>query len=518
MKNGITIHRSNLSLLGMKLRKLLKDIPYHHFRGSKDLEITGICSNSKLVAPGNLFIAKRGFLENGAHYIPEAIAAGAVAVLTDLFNPSLKEVAQIVHPDVKSLEGLITAQYYQFPSEDLFMVGVTGTNGKTTTTFILKHLLDHIQGPCGLIGTIEYIIGCHRYQATRTTPDLTANHKMLREMVLQGCRSAVMEVTSHALDQGRIDQIDFDVALFTNLSLDHLDYHQTMENYCQAKNKLFRLLNPAKKKKFSSAKKAILNIDNPWHAQVYEGCLAEIMTYGLLGEADLKGSNVRLTSSGTTFDVTYRHKTLPCSSPLIGRYNVYNCLAAIAVGLTRHVPLEIILELISKVSSVPGRLQPVPNSLGLRIYVDFAHSDDALLNVLECLQEIKTGRIITIFGCGGDRDPFKRPKMAQVAEEFSDYCIVTSDNPRKENPDDIVRQVICGFKNKQSYFIELDRRAAIAKGIEIASPKDILLIAGKGHEAYQIFAHKTIEFDDAKVAAEICQEMSNRSTYQKGLV
>lgn len=491
----------------MKLKKLIKDLPLKQFKGSKEVEITGICANSKLVAPGNLFIAKKGKSEDGAHYIPEAIAAGAAAVLTDIYDPSLKNVAQLIHPQVAAIEGLVAASYYQFPSNDLFMVGITGTNGKTTTTFLVKHFLDKLRGPCGLIGTIEYIIGQHRYQATRTTPDVTSNHKMLREMLIQGCQSAAMEVTSHALDQGRVENIEYDVAVFTNLTLDHLDYHATMEEYCAAKNKLFRSLKKNPKKGNFPKKLAIVNLDSPWTKKIIEGCPVPVMTYGLEGNADLKAIDVKLTSAGTEFQFLYRGEKFPCTLPLIGRFNVYNCLAATAVALAQGTPLEGIIPLISAIPPVMGRLQPVPNRFGLKIYIDFAHSDDALANVLECLKELKTGKIITVFGCGGDRDRSKRPKMARVAEEFSDLSIVTSDNPRNEEPDQIAREVVQGFTSPSSYLIELDRKNAIRKALEIATPQDIVLIAGKGHETYQIFSHKKVEFDDAKVAGQLCEEL-----------
>lgn len=491
----------------MKLKKLLKEIPVNQVKGSKEVEITGVCSNSKLVAPGNLFIAKKGLIDDGAQYIPEAIAGGAVAIVTDIFDPTLKGVTQIIHTDVNTIEGLIAAHYYQFAANELFMVGVTGTNGKTTTSFLIKYLLDSLQSPCGLIGTIEYIIGKHRYQATRTTPDVTSNHKMLREMVLQECRSAVMEVTSHALVQGRVQNIDFDVAIFTNLTLDHLDYHHTMDNYCAAKNRLFTSLHPKKiKGKKNNTPVAIVNADSPWMEKVTAGCKAPVLKYGIEAEADLKATQIELSSSGTRFVLNYKGQAVPCQWPLVGRFNVYNCLAAVAVGLVRGESLEKVAGILEAFPAVPGRLEAVPNDLGLKIYVDFAHSDDALVNVLECLRELKKGgKIITVFGCGGDRDHTKRPKMAQACEELSDVSIVTSDNPRSEDPEEICRMVVRGFKNKDNYLIEVDRRAAIEKAIDMATPDDIILIAGKGHETYQIFAHKTIEFDDRKVARQICQ-------------
>jgi UDP-N-acetylmuramoyl-L-alanyl-D-glutamate--2,6-diaminopimelate ligase len=494
----------------MKLKKLFKDIPNAQIKGSKELEITGVCANSKLVAPGNLFIARKGRAEDGMLYIPEAIAAGAVAVLTDIYDPLLnKSITQIIHPQVSSLEGLIAATYYQFASNELSMVGITGTNGKTTTSFLIKHLLDHFKGQCGLIGTSEYIIGQHRYQATRTTPDAVSTHKMLREMVLQGCRSAVMEVTSHALDQGRVNCIDFDTAVFTNFSLDHLDYHGTMEEYLAAKNKLFRSLDPSKRKSHHPFPKlAVINADSPWHKKMIEGCRAKILTYAIDGEADLKAEKVELTSKGTSLTLTYKDQKVHLTWPLVGRFNIYNCLAAVGVGLSQGLPLEKIVEVLSVAPFVPGRLQVIANPLDLKIYVDFAHTDDALLNVLECLKEFKSGRIITVFGCGGNRDASKRPKMAKVCQEHSDLSIVTSDNPRHEEPEEIIRQIVTGFSNRESYLIEMDRYKAIEKAIELATPDDIILIAGKGHETHQVFSHKIIEFDDRKVALEICHKKS----------
>lgn len=498
----------------MKIKKLIKDIPVLQVKGSKEIEISGICVNSKLVAPGNLFIAKKGRSTNGAQYIPEAISAGAVAVLTDIYDPFLKDVTQIIHHDIASIEGLIAANFYRFASDELFMVGITGTNGKTTTSFLVKHILDQLEKPCGLIGTIEYIIGDHRYQATRTTPDIAANHKMLREMIVHGCGSAVMEVTSHALDQGRVMHIDYDVAVFTNLTLDHLDYHHTMDEYCSAKNKLFTSLrcDAAAKKKKPYVKTAVVNGDSLWQSRMVEGCPAKIVTYGIENDsADIRATDIQLTPTGTRFDVCYQDKKVPFLSPMVGRFNVYNVLAATGVALSRQMDLETIAATIKTFSSVAGRLEPVPNPLGLKIYIDFAHSDDALTNVLECLQEFKQGRIITVFGCGGDRDTSKRAKMAQASEAISDISIITSDNPRSEDPKTIAQQIIQGFRRKESYFVELDRYEAITLAIKMATPEDIILIAGKGHEPYQIFAHKIIEFDDRKVAAQICQKLAKGS-------
>ncbi|KAF3362189.1 UDP-N-acetylmuramoyl-L-alanyl-D-glutamate--2,6- diaminopimelate ligase [Chlamydiales bacterium STE3] len=489
----------------MKLKKLIKDIPDLAIKGPKELEITGICANSKFVSPGNLFIAKKGFIDDGNYYISEAIASGAVAILTDIYDPSLKNVTQLISSKVAMLEGLLATTYYHSPSDDLFITGITGTNGKTTTSFLIKHLLDSLKHSTGLIGTIEYIIGKHRYQATRTTPDVLANQKMLREMLLQNCTDAVMEVTSHALDQGRVAGIEFDVAIFTNLTLDHLDYHKSMDDYCRAKNRLFRQLSlPGKKNK----KVAIINLDCPWSSKIIEGCTAHILTYGIENDAALTASEIEFNAQGTKFMISYKGQKYLCKNPLIGRFNIYNCLAAIAALIARGKKIEEVLPFLESLPSVPGRLERVPNSLGINVYVDFAHSDDSLINVLKTLQEVKKGKMITVFGCGGDRDRLKRPKMAMAAEANSDLCIVTSDNPRSEDPVSICAEITKGFADPSKYIVEIDRKKAISLAIEHAHSNDIVLIAGKGHETYQIFAHKTLEFDDRKVAYQICQERS----------
>lgn len=493
----------------MKLKKLFRNIRGAEIKGSKELEITGLCSNSKLVSPGNLFIAKKGLVDDGVRYISEAIAAGATAVLTDMFDPSRKEIVQIIVPSPSAVEGELAKEFYQDPGSNLFMVAITGTNGKTTTAFLTKYLIDNLVGQSGLIGTIEYIIGKQRYQATRTTPDVVSNQKMLREMCLQNCKAAVMEVTSHALVQGRVDQIEFDIAIFTNLSLDHLDYHHTMDAYAEAKNLLFKNhLRGESDKKNGKTSCAVLNIDSPWAEKISKGCTSRVFTYGLMGDADLKASSISLTSRGTAFTLLFEGASYPCETPLVGRFNIYNVLAAVSAMVAAGHKLEKILPLLKALPPVPGRLQPVPNDLGLQIYVDFAHSDDALQNVLETLSEFKEGKVTTIFGCGGDRDASKRPKMAQVSEQFSDLTIVTSDNPRSEDPEVICRDILKGFNKPDSFAVELDRRRAIEKAIEESNPKDIILIAGKGHEAYQIFAHKTIEFDDERIASEICRQKS----------
>jgi UDP-N-acetylmuramoyl-L-alanyl-D-glutamate--2,6-diaminopimelate ligase len=488
----------------MKLKKILNNISGYQIKGPKDIAITGVSANSKLIGPGNLFIAKNGKTYEAAQFISKAIEAGASAVVTDLYNPFIKQTVQIIHPHVSSIEAQLVDNFYRSPSRELFTIGITGTNGKTTTSYLIKNLLDSFLGPCGLIGTIEYIVGAYHYKATHTTPDVATNQKLLREMVDRGCHSAVMEVTSHALDQRRVDKIEFDVAIFTNLTQDHLDYHQTMEKYCTAKNRLFSGLGK------DNPKWAVVNQDSPWMPSIIQSYSGNILTYGIESSADLCASQIRYSSEGTSAVLSYKGENVEFFWPLIGRFNVYNCLAAIAVALIRQISLNDIAMLMAKSSPIKGRLESINNAKNLKIYIDFAHTDDALLNVLAALKEIKTnGRLIVVFGCGGDRDQAKRPKMAKACEKYADLCIVTSDNPRFENPNEICQQIVAGFTKPGIYQIELDRYLAIKKAIELAKPDDQILIAGKGHENYQILAHKMLDFNDSLVVSKICEQLES---------
>lgn len=480
----------------VKLKYLFKDLPVE-IKGSKETEVTGVVSNSMQVKPGDLFLAKKGLTHDAAKFIPDAVRAGAAAVATDLYDPFL-DCVQIICPDVQSLEPIVANRFYGYPAERLFLVGITGTNGKTTTSYLIKHLLDQEKELCGLVGTIEWIVGKNVLASTHTTPDLLTLTKLFHDMAVHECQSAVMEVSSHALDQARVAGVPFDAAVFTNLTLDHLDYHKTMEEYAAAKAKLFSMI--------PKDGHAIFNIDDPWHERILENCQAKRISYGFSENADIRASHMALTAQGMKFVVEHQQELMTVASPLIGRFNVYNLLAAIGVAIVRHLPLHQAVDNLATFSRVPGRLERVANPRGLNIFVDYAHTDDALRNVLETLQEFKTGRIITVFGCGGNRDATKRPKMASVAEIFSDVVIVTSDNPRHEDPEAIVRQIVAGFRTKERFTVVLDRKEAIHKAVALASPEDIVLIAGKGHETYQIFSNQTFPFDDREVArqAAIC--------------
>jgi UDP-N-acetylmuramoyl-L-alanyl-D-glutamate--2,6-diaminopimelate ligase len=485
----------------VKIKKLLKHIKVQAVKGSKDVEITGLASNSKRVAPGNLFIAKKGLTVDGAQFIPDAVASGSTAVLTDLYDPFFPQITQIIHPDVAAVEAAIAKEFYGRPTERLFLVGITGTNGKTTTSYLVRHLMEHMKERFGLISTIEWVVGQHVFPSSQTTPDVLQNYKLFCDMVAMGCKGCVMEVSSHALDQGRVQSVEFDIAVFTNLTWDHLDYHQTMQEYARAKAKLFTALQKGQK---SFPKTAIINADSPYCEQMKSACPSALILYGIDQPCDLRASSICLTSAGMEFDVSYRGKVQHFTSLLIGRYNVYNLLAATAVGLAYGFTLDGIARAMKSFSQVPGRLERVANSKGLNIFVDYAHTDDALSNVLKALQELKKGRLITVFGCGGNRDAAKRPKMGAVAEALSDLVIVTSDNPRSEDPEEIIRNILTGLKSPGKAMVLIDRESAIRHAVQMAGLEDIVLIAGKGHENYQIFSHQKVSFDDRIAAQAAC--------------
>lgn len=482
----------------MKLKQLLKGIEAGEVKGSKEIEITGIASDSRTVAPGNLFLAKKGDTHDGTQFIPQALSAGAAAIATDLYDPFLK-VPQLIHPDIRAIEAKLAARYYGDPSKQLFTAGTTGTKGKTTTNYLIKHLLDGLGRPAGLMGTVETIIGETRIASSFTTSEPIAMQKSLKEMLLKGCKAAALEVSSHGLELERVGEIEFSAAIFTNLYPDHLDFHQTMEQYANAKAKLFQRVK----------KIAILNADSSWSPFMASRCSAPVLTYGIEAKADVAARNVSFSGAGTTFEVCYQGKKAPFRSPLIGKFNVYNLLGAISLGVYLGAELETIAEILARFSSVPGRLEPVPALKGPRVFVDFAHTGEALENVLQTLKEIAPKKVHVVFGCGGNRDPGRRKGMAEAAERIADRIVVTSDNPRQEDPEAISQQILDALSNPGKAEVELDRKKAIFRAIQSAGAEDLVLIAGKGHEKVQIFAHQTIPFDDVAIAKEALQNVGD---------
>lgn len=491
----------------MRLNQILQDISNITFIGSQEAEITGVSAHSKEVKPGDLFIARRGEKHDASSYLHEAVAAGAAALITPHCDKTLSHIPQIIHNDPSVIEGQIAANFYGHPSDDLFMVGITGTSGKTTTSFMVKYLLNCCYGLTGVVGTVEIDTGKEKTKATLTTPDALTNQRLLRRMKENGCRACAMEVSSHALMQGRTKGVDFDVAIFTNLSEEHLDYHRTMEEYGRAKKRLFDGLGREESRK-KNQKWAVVSADSPHTPFMLEDCLANVITYGTKEGSDLQATDVVLHSGYTDLTLRYAKKEMKVQLSSVGLFNVLNCLAAIATLLTQQIPLEAIVPHLSSLPQAPGRLQRVPNTLGLEIFVDYAHKPDALHNVLQTLKNTKKAhqKLIVVFGCGGERDRFKRPMMANICQQFADTTIVTSDNPRGEEPSDICKEIISGFSPFAVYSLELDRKKAIQKAIELAAAGDIVVVAGKGHETGQIFATHTLPFCDCDVIAEVCRQ------------
>jgi UDP-N-acetylmuramoyl-L-alanyl-D-glutamate--2,6-diaminopimelate ligase len=476
----------------------------------RDVEITGLAYDSRQVKPGYLFVAVPGHAQDGAQFIDDALTRGAVAVVGEQATWAHRHVPYIQVPDARIALADLASMFFQHPSSRLEVIGITGTNGKTTVSFMIRALLEAAGRAPGLIGTVRYEIGQRRIPAARTTPEAPDVQAMMQKMEQAGCRSVVMEVSSHALDQHRVRGVDFDVAVFTNLTRDHLDYHGSMDRYFDAKTALFRQLGGATKHGV-----AIINRDDPWSEKLMhltDGPSAQL-TYGAHPDADIRAESIHLDRTGSRFTVHTPWGTADVHLSLLGRFNISNALAAIAAGGARGLSLESMVEVLSRPLSVPGRLEPVANKLGFNVFVDYAHTDDALSNVLGILREITPGRILLVFGCGGDRDRSKRPAMGAVADRGADYSFITSDNPRREDPQAIVAEIEHGFQRPDHHVVLLNREEAIAAAIHAAQPGDAVLIAGKGHETYQDFGHTVIPFDDVEVAKKILtgKERSSRS-------
>ena len=483
----------------MQLKALLSKIPTVLTIGPLEREISAICYDSRRVQKNALFVALRGEQSDGNNFIEEAIDRGAVAVITEEEQPQ-RRATLVVVPNAREALADLAAEFYGRPSLGLKLAGITGTNGKTTTAFLLKHLCESVQLRAGLIGTIRYEIGDRILPAPRTTPESLDLQDLLFQIRSAGCRAAAMEVSSHALDQGRARNVEFDAAIFTNLTQDHLDFHHTMESYFEAKVKLFTGMAAQPHKKG----KAIVNIDDRWGQQLLARLARDtpalpVVTFGMNARADFRASAIKTDIGGTQYQLDAQGKTYLVRLPLIGAFNVYNSLAALAGAAALGVDLRTAVRALADAPSVPGRLEPVPVKRQFRVFVDYAHTDDALGNVMKTLRDLSPKRLIVVFGCGGNRDKAKRPLMAAAVERGADWAIVTSDNPRKEDPEAIIAEIKAGFRGANHETI-LDRREAIFRAVSLAQPRDIVLIAGKGHETTQEFADHTVPFDDLAIA------------------
>ena len=497
----------------MKLRDLVSPLPAQKIIGNPDLDVRGLACHSGEVREGFLFAAMPGALQDGRKFIPEAISRGADSILVAEETDVPAGITQVVSPDIRGDLARVSAAFYGHPSLSLTVVGITGTNGKTTTSYLIESILREEGRNAGVMGTVNYRYRERVFPAPTTTPESLDLQKNLRDMQAAGVTHAVLEVSSHALERQRVRACHFDVAVFTNLTRDHLDYHGTMENYFQAKQLLFTqyLAESGKKNRFS-----VLNADDPRGRELARSAAGAVIRFGL-HEGDVRPEDVQEGAEGLQARVATPRGILDLASPLIGRHNLYNILAAVSVSEALNVSPGSIASGIRRLERVPGRLERVPAVNGIRVFVDYAHTGDALERAMETLNKIRSGRLIVVFGCGGDRDRGKRAIMGRVAGQGSDLAVITSDNPRREDPLRIIAEVEAGMREagreeqaaadlngtglRPGYLVIPERREAIRLAVTAARSGDIVLIAGKGHEDYQIVGEKKIHFDDREEAA-----------------
>ena len=487
----------------MQLKILAGAIPVRQVIGPLDRAVESIAYDSRRVQRNGLFVALRGEKNDGHEFIGQAIENGASVIVAEREEKNPRATCLLVENTRPALADL-AATFYGLPARRLKLAAVTGTNGKTTTTFLIKHICEKAGLRCGLIGTVRYEIGERVLPAARTTPESLDLQELLAQIANAGCRAAAMEVSSHALTQERVRGLEWDVAVFTNLTQDHLDYHGTMENYFESKAKLFVQLAQQQKKRKPVA---VVNMDDHYGEQLLDkiGKKISVITFGMGVRADFRASNYRMEFGGTSYQLDARGKSYLVRLPLIGRFNVANSMAALAAANALGLNLREAVLSLGKSPQVPGRLEMVPAKRKFQVFVDYAHTPDALLNVLKTLRQLEPGRLIVVFGCGGDRDRQKRPLMGRIADQNADYSIITSDNPRKEDPNAIISEIEKGFGSDR-YEKVAGRAEAIARAIALAQPRDIILIAGKGHETYQEFADHTVPFDDIQVARRAIED------------
>src|SRR5213595_1263976 len=488
----------------MQLKTLLSATPVRQVFGSVDRPVENIAYDSRRVQRHTMFVALRGEKTDGHQFIGHAIDKGASVIVAEREQKDPR-VSCLLVENTRTALADFSAIFYGHPARKLKLAAVTGTNGKTTTTFLIKHICEKAGLRCGLIGTVRYEIGERILPAIRTTPESLDLQELLAQIANAGCKAAAMEVSSHALAQERTRGLQWNVAVFTNLTQDHLDFHGTMENYFEAKAKLFQDLPLQSKKKGASA---VIKIDDRYGEKLVDRLAGKIpvVTYGLGLHADFRASNYRTEFAGTSYQLDARGRSYLVRVPLIGRFNVANSMAALAAATVMGVNLRAAILSLARSPQVPGRLELVPAKRQFQIFVDYAHTDDALRNVLKTLRELKPRKLIVVFGCGGDRDRKKRPQMGRVADELADYVIITSDNPRKETPGAIISEVEKGFRSTH-YEKIVERAEAIRHAVAMAQPRDLVLIAGKGHEKYQEFADHTIPFDDIQVARRALDDL-----------
>ncbi|MEG6616424.1 UDP-N-acetylmuramoyl-L-alanyl-D-glutamate--2,6-diaminopimelate ligase [Peptococcaceae bacterium 1198_IL3148] len=482
----------------MLLKDVVAELDVCHLEGSLDFDIQGIAYDSRKVQPGFLFVAIKGFVTDGHDYINQAIQNGASAVIVE--RPMTAAVPTIQVADSRIALALTAAKFYHYPSNKLTITGVTGTNGKTTTTYLIAAIYKAAGSKVGLVGTIQNLVGGKETPATNTTPESLDLQQLFDNMVNAGVTHATMEVSSHALALNRTYGVEFDAAVFTNITQDHLDFHQNMEDYAAAKAKLFTM-----------APLAIINADDGRAQDVIAASKGTVVTYGIRRAADVGVKDVQLTAQGVSFITTGKYGEHKLNLKLTGEFNVYNALAAFTLGVAQGYDVEVVIKALAGVTGVAGRFELVDRGQPFAVVVDYAHTPDGLENVLKAAKAITTNRLIAVFGCGGDRDRTKRPIMGEIGTKYSDLAVITSDNPRTEEPDQIIAEVLEGVQRAvdldHSYKVLADRREAINYAIKEAKPGDVVVIAGKGHETYQIIGKTKYDFDDRLVAAQALESL-----------
>ena len=478
----------------MKLKEMLRDIPVLAMTADPETDIRNIAYDSRAVQPGDLFVAVEGFASDGHRFIPMALEKGAAAVLCTRAPEG--DIPYVLTDDTRKGLALVSAAYFGRPAEKLKMIGVTGTNGKTTSTTLIKHVLEACLGAkVGLIGTISNWVGDTEYPAQRTTPESYDLQALLAQMVSAGCTYCVMEVSSHALDLDRVAGIRFAVGIFTNLTRDHLDFHETMENYAAAKKKLFAV-----------SEAGAVNLDDPWAGFMAEDAACPVMGYSAgMADAWLRAEDIVLSASGVTFTACCGGERAAVSLKIPGKFSVSNALTTLSAAVLAGIPLERAAAALGNVSGVKGRVEVVPTPEDFTIVIDYAHTPDALEKVLQTMRGVSKGRLVALFGCGGDRDGTKRPIMGRIAAENADLTIVTDDNPRTEDPMKILQEIAAGIPAGAVVEIIPDRRKAIAWAIDHHLPGDVIVLAGKGHETYQEIHGVKHPMDERDIVAEHLQ-------------
>ncbi len=478
----------------MLLSKLCESI--NHRRIGADLEIGTLEYDSRKVNPGCLFCCVVGTFSDGHVYAQKAVESGAAGLVVERELPL--DVPQVIVPNTRIAMAEMAAELYGHPEREMRLVGITGTNGKTTSTYMIKAIAERAGMKAGLIGTIRNMVGQRVIDTERTTPESVDLYRLLREMRDEDVEIVVMEVSSHSLDQHRVHGLTFEVGEFTNLTQDHLDYHKTFENYLAAKRKLF-----------DQSKHGVFNIDDPYASAMMDGISLPVTTFGIRERADICASEIDITTRGVQFDIRYPGGKTRINVPIPGLFTVFNAMGAAAVALALNISMEYIKSGLEDMQSVSGRLEPLPTGdLGFSVFVDYAHTPDALENVLKTVRGFAKGRVITVFGCGGDRDRAKRPIMGEIAGRYSDKLVVTSDNPRSEDPFTIIDAIEEGVKKSGCAYVKIEqRREAIQYALEKAQESDVIVVAGKGHETYQEINGVKHHFDDKETVMELLAKL-----------